>query len=119
MKVAYIAHPIAGDVDRNVNLILSICKSINLTEHDTIPFAPYIVDVMAMEDSIPEQRKRGMKNNATLFAKGFIDELRLYGPKISPGMQEEIKLAKKYGIPVISMEIERHLEFFKLKTHEN
>lgn len=115
MKVAYIAHPIAGDIDRNVNHILSICKDINLSEPDTIPFAPYLVDVMAMDDTVVEQRNRGMKNNAALFAKGFIDELRLYGPVISKGMQQEIDLAKQYDIPVISMNIDKHLQSLKIK----
>ena len=36
-----------------------------------------------------------------MFHRGFIDEVWLYGDKISIGMKEEILLAKSLGIPVI------------------
>lgn len=101
MKIAYIAHPVSGDVDGNIEKILQIVKEINLTEPDTIPFAPYIVDCLALDDTIIEQRERGIKNNIALFKAGFITEIRLYGNKISRGMQAEKELAEFLNIPVI------------------
>ena len=47
--------------------------------------------------------ERGIKNDVALMKKGFIDEVRLYGDRISNGMEAEIKLANSLGIPVISM----------------
>lgn len=102
MKIAYIAHPISGDIDGNIKKILGIVKHINLTEPDTIPFAPYIVDCLALDDDIPEQRERAIKNDIALFNAKFITEVRLYGNKISRGMQAEKELAISLGIPVIS-----------------
>lgn len=103
MKIAYIAHPISGDVNVNIIKVLAIIKHINLTEPDTVPFAPYLPDCMAMDDSIAEQRERGIRNDIALFRAGFIDEVRLYGDVVSSGMIQEIKLANELGIPVVNM----------------
>lgn len=103
MKIAYLAHPIGGDVDGNIKKLLQIIKEINLNEPDVVPFAPYIPDCLALDDNIPEERMRGIKNDVELFKKTQIDEVRLYGNKISMGMLEEVKLAKKLGINVRPM----------------
>lgn len=102
MKIVYIAHPISGDVKGNIEKVLDIVKEINLNEPDTVPFAPYIPDCLALDDSVPEQRERGIKNDIALFKAGFIDEVRLYGSRISEGMKAEIRLAHNLNIPVIS-----------------
>ncbi|HDY89558.1 MAG TPA: DUF4406 domain-containing protein [bacterium] len=101
MKIAYIAHPISGEVKKNLKKILQIVRIINMTEANTVPFAPYIPDCYSLDDSNPNERERGIRNDIELFNRGFIDELRLYGPKISEGMLHEIKLAKRLGIPII------------------
>lgn len=103
MKIAYIAHPVAGDVKGNIAKILAIVRRINLEEPNVVPFAPYITDIQAMHDVIPFERDRGMTNNFHLLSCGFIDEVRLYGDRISKGMQKEIELAKRLGIPVVAM----------------
>ena len=102
MKIAYIAHKVGDDVKGNVDKILALVRDINLTEPNTIPFAPYISDVMALNDEAPSERERGFKNNKHYFQKGIVDELRLYGPKVSAGMIEEIKWARLYGIPIVN-----------------
>lgn len=101
MKIAYIAHPISGDIPGNIQRVLAIIKQVNLTEANTVPFAPYLPDCQALDDNIPEERERGIRNDIELFNRKFIDELRLYGNKISRGMLEEIKLAWTLGIDVI------------------
>ena len=101
-KVVYIAHPVGGDVDNNLEKIQGIVRQVNLFYPDVVPFASYVVDCMAMNDAHPEERERGIANNIALFHKGFIDELWLYGDRISAGMREEIKLAESLGIPVVS-----------------
>ncbi len=102
MKIAYIAHKVGDDVEGNIKKIISIVRTVNLTESDTIPFAPYISDVMALKDNVLSERSRGFKNNRHYFQKGIIDELRLYGPKVSSGMVEEIKWARLYDIPIVN-----------------
>lgn len=106
MKVAYIAHPISGDVEGNIIKILDIVRSINLLEPDVVPFAPYIVDCQALDDATPKERERGIKNDIALFRKGFIDEVRLYGDRISNGMKHEIDLAMELGIMVRPMGVQ-------------
>ena len=100
MKIAYIAHPVSGDVKRNIEKIIKICRQINLEEPETVPFVPYLSDLYALDDSVPEERERGIKNDIHLLNSGLIDELRLYGEKISFGMQCEIEVANKNNIPV-------------------
>jgi hypothetical protein len=99
-KIVYIAHPISGDIQGNIQKILNIVKEINFTEPNIVPFAPYLVDVMALDDNDPEQRKRGISNNVAYFQSGIIKELRVYGDFISKGVAEEIALARQLNIPV-------------------
>lgn len=98
-KIVYIAHPIGGDIEANVKSILNIVKELNMSGLPIVPFAPYIVDVLALDDNIPEQRARGFENNKQLF--DFVDEVWLYGGRISSGMHTEIDWANELGIPVI------------------
>lgn len=102
MKIVYIAHPISGDQKGNITRILDIVKAINLGRKDIVPFAPYIVDCLCMDDSIEYQRNRGIANDIELFNRGFIDELWLFGNNISSGMIAEIEKAKEMGIPVLA-----------------
>ncbi|WP_231464762.1 helix-turn-helix domain-containing protein [Pedobacter sp. Leaf132] len=102
MKVAYIAHPIGGNVNFNIREVIKHVGDINRSEPDIVPFAPYIVDCMALNDDKPEERERGFKNNYHYFESGFVQELRLYGTHVSAGMLEEIAWAGKFGIEVKS-----------------
>jgi len=102
MKIIYIAHPISGNIKGNLKKITEIGREINLNEPDTIPFAPCFFACHCLNDNIPEERARGLKNDIELMKRGFIDELRLYGNNISEGMKHEIELAHKLGIPVIN-----------------
>lgn len=103
MKVAYIAHPIGGNVKFNIEKVIKIVGNINRSEPETLPFAPYIVDCMCLDDVIPKERERGFKNNFHYFQSGFIDEIRLYGSIISKGMKQEIEWANEFNIPVINL----------------
>ena len=63
MKIVYIAHPIQSDPAGNVARILQIVKAINLTMPHVVPFAPYLADVQAMDETDPHQRHRGIHRN--------------------------------------------------------
>ena len=103
MKTAYISHPISGDVQGNLKKIKNISREINLNEPDVVPFAPYFIDCHALDDSDPEERKRGIKNNTHILRSGFVDELRLYGDRISDGMMADAAIAYLEGIKIIPM----------------
>jgi len=99
-KIIYIAHPIGGDVVENIKKVLSIVRDLSI-ENEVIPFAPYIVDVQALDDSNPIERGIGFTHNMAMFERGIIDEVWIYGGRISNGMATEIKWAEIFGIPVI------------------
>jgi len=101
-KIVYIAHAIAGDIENNLSDLRRILRKINLEcPYTVIPIAPYYADVVSLNDTVPDERKRGMHNDATLIKCGLISEIWLTGPRISSGMQAEIDLAKTLNIPVI------------------
>jgi hypothetical protein len=102
MKIVYIAHPVSGDIEANLNKVKDIVRFINLTQPDILPFAHYLVDCLALDDEILAERRRGIKNDIALLRAGFIDEMWLFGDRISNGMKNEIKLAKELGIKVVS-----------------
>jgi hypothetical protein len=103
MTIAYIAHPIGGDVDGNIKKILEIVKDINLNEADVIPFVPYLADVMALDDNNIKHRARGIKNDHEILQRDCVDELRLYGERISDGMVDEMFIAWDNQIEVKAM----------------
>lgn len=114
MKIVYIAHPIGGDVEENLKKIAAISRQINLEEPDVVPFAPYYLDCVSLDDSDPVQRERGIKNNLELLNRHFVNELRLYGTSISKGMIDEISFAWYNYIDVTPMTEETKKEYDKL-----
>lgn len=102
MKIVYIAHPISGNVEENLADIRRIVRAINLDYPDVVPFVPYYVDVVSLDDSIPEQRVRGIANDTEILRRRIPDELWLTGDRISSGMEAEKALAEEVGIPVIN-----------------
>ena len=74
MKIVYICHPISGDIEGNLKSIRNIVRYINISYPDVIPFVPYYADIVSM------------------------DELWVFGDRVSCGMQGEIDLAKEAGI---------------------
>lgn len=119
MKVVYIAHPINGNIQDNLKMVKRIGRKINLEEPNVVPFAPYFFDCHSLDDNISSERERGIKNNITLLKKGFVDELRLYGERISKGMHQEIELALKLGIIVIPMTKETKTEYKYYERRNN
>ncbi|MFT3750937.1 MAG: hypothetical protein QM768_21670 [Agriterribacter sp.] len=115
-KVVYIAHPISGDINDNLFSIRKIVRHLNLSRNDIVPFVPYYVDVVSLDDNNPAERDRGIQNDIALFERGIIDEVWLYGNRISKGMQAEILLANSMNIPirpqtkVLEFELEKLLE---------
>jgi len=116
MRIAYIAHPIGGDVQNNLEKIKNIVRHINLTEPEIVPFAKYWVDCHALDDNSREERERGIKNDREFFERRSFDELRLYGDRISKGMRAEIALAEKYCIPIVPMTTETQAMYDYLCT---
>jgi hypothetical protein len=104
-KIVFVSHPIGGDVVSNLIDLQEVIREINMKEPDVVPVASYYADVMALDDTNPEERKRGLSNSIELISRGMFDEVRLYGNGISPGMWSEIKAAWKIGTEVNAMTV--------------
>lgn len=103
MKIVFICHPIAGDIKGNLAKISKIIREINLNEPDVVPFAPYYADVIAMNDTIPEERQRGIKNCNAIIDTGIFKECRVYGKYLTTGIYDEVYRFWLKEIPVIGM----------------
>ena len=68
-------------------------------------------DCYCLNDDIPEERQRGIKNDAAWFKQGVISELRLYGDRISNGMRAEIEICKSEGITIRAMTRETNEQY--------
>jgi len=102
MKIVYIAHPISGDIEGNLADIRRIVRKINMAHKDVVPFVPYYADIVSLDDTVPEERERGIANDTAVLRSGCVNEVWLTGNRISTGMQAEKQLAELLQIPVIS-----------------
>ena len=112
MKTVFIAHPISGDIENNMKKVLNICQKIHNKE--IIPVAPYLVSLQYLNDSVIEDRTIGTEANLECFRRKYIDELWLFGNRISPGMIEEVKLALELKIPIVTRTPETKKELAEL-----
>lgn len=107
----YICHPIKGNKDANLKDILKIVRVINLTMPDVVPLTNYFADCLALCDEIEEERRKGLYNDRKLLESGIVDEVWVFGDKVTEGMLNEIKTAKKRGIPVKYINKEVFVDF--------
>jgi hypothetical protein len=113
-EVAYIAHPIAGDVYGNIQEILKIVNEIYVNEPGVTPFTPYLAGIMTGTEDTPETRERGLKEDEFYISSGIVTSVRLYGTKISSGMEREINRAHELGVQVFAKTRETKLEFKRI-----
>lgn len=98
VKMVFIAHPISGDVENNIQKVINISEEIH--SETIVPVFP----------SLLWRKYLGHKSEHTplikvvndeLFKRKAIDEVWFFGDSISNGMKGEIQLAVEYGIPTI------------------
>jgi hypothetical protein len=86
--VAYVAHPVAGDVDANLKRALRWLHWISQQCPKCAVIAPWIANIMSGEDDgDPEQRARGLAHDVTVVKR--CDYLILCGGRVSSGMAME------------------------------
>ncbi|MDE3250279.1 MAG: hypothetical protein KGO82_16580 [Bacteroidota bacterium] len=103
MKTVYIAHPISGDVEGNLKDISRIIRAIANTFPKVVPMVPYYAYVSALRDHEEDERVKGMMWNAHVLKTGNVQELWLTGTHKSPGMIEELRIAKLQGIKIVNL----------------
>lgn len=113
-KLIYIAHPIGGDIENNLEDLRRILRTINLDIHpkkydekdlgfdfsNVHAYATYYADIVSLEDFNPAEREIGINNDIALIKTGVFDELWLTGKVVSKGMQAEKELFESLGITV-------------------
>lgn len=116
IKTVFIAHPIAGDIKGNTKRVLAICEQIH--SETIIPVAPYLVSLQYLNDDAVEDRELGILANLECFKRRYIDELWLFGSRISIGMEEEVRLAVKLGIIIKAKTEATRRELIKLLKND-
>ena len=82
MKMVYLASPLRGDYERNINKAVEYSRLVS--ECGLLPLAPHIIFSQWCNDTIPEQREQGLKLGLSLLEK--CDEMWVMGREISQGM---------------------------------
>lgn len=99
LKTVFIAHQISGDVDTNIKKVLAVCKKLH-ESGKIIPIFPSLIWRQYLPENENTKYLAGLVNDE-YFRRGMVDEVWLYGSKLSEGMIKEIKLAISFGIPVV------------------
>lgn len=94
--LVYICSPFAGDEAGNTERARQFCKF--AVRQGAIPFAPHLLYPQFMLDSDPEQRKLALLFGVVWLCK--MDEVWVFGERISDGMKQEIAKARSKGIPL-------------------
>lgn len=92
----FICSPFAGDTKRNMENARQHC--LFAVHREVAPFAPHLLYPQFMEDSNLAQRDAALRCGLAFLR--CCKELWVFGRKISPGMNNEIQMAKNKGIPV-------------------
>lgn len=88
--IIYICSPYSGDVERNV--IAARRYSRFAVDQGYIPIAPHLLFPQFLDDSNETERSLGLFFGNALMSK--CQEVWVFGSRISPGMEAEIKRAK-------------------------
>ncbi len=94
--IVYIASPLSGDVEQNLDFARQACRC--AIAQGVTPFAPHLLYTQMLDDSDPEERRLGIDMGNQML--GLCQELWLCGDRISPGMAGERDLALAMNIPV-------------------
>lgn len=97
MKKVYICSPYAGEVEKNTINARKYCRFALLHRY-RIPFAPHLYYPQFLEESVDHERRIGLKTG--LEDLRDCEEVWVFGSFISNGMSEEIKKARKLGMPI-------------------
>lgn len=114
MKMVYLASPLRGDYDRNIERAVEYSRLVS--ECGLLPLAPHIIFSQWCNDTVPEQREQGLKLGLALLEK--CDEMWVMGKEISQGMQGEIDFAREHGIRTYFVPYPSLKEYYPVSTDE-
>lgn len=100
MKLIYIASPLRGDYEKNIRNAAAYCEK--ACAAGVLAFAPHLYFTQFYNDTIPEQREKGLEMGLAMLEK--CEELWVMGTRISEGMRGEIAHARELGVPIYMVE---------------
>ena len=92
----YVISRYAGDIEKNRQNAIEYCRYV--IKRQRIPIASHLLYPQILDDSDPEQRKLGLIFGHALLA--VCSEAWVFGTQHSPGMEAEIREARRLGIYV-------------------
>lgn len=115
MKLVYIASPLRGDYGKNIKQAAEYCE--RACSLGVLAFAPHLYFTQFYNDTIPEQREKGLEMGLAMLEK--CDELWVMGTHISQGMRGELAHAKSLGIPVYDVKWPHDIECYPVSADEH
>lgn len=118
MKLVYIASPLRGenpsgkDYKKNIEQAAKYCE--NACSLGVLAFAPHLYFTQFYNDTIPEQREKGLEMGLAMLEK--CEELWVMGTHISQGMRGEIAHAKSLGIPIYNVEMPDDIMYYPVSA---
>ena len=118
MKLVYIASPLRGenpsgkDYKKNIEQAAKYCE--NACSLGVLAFAPHLYFTQFYNDTIPEQREKGLEMGLAMLEK--CEELWEMGTHISQGMRGEIAHAKSLGIPIYNVEMPDDIMYYPVSA---
>ena len=95
-KMVYVCSPFAGDYMVNTENTKKYCKYV--MDQGYVPFAPHIMFASFLDDTDPVQRTKGCTLGLEMLER--VDEIWVFGDRISSGMKNEILFSEKFNIPI-------------------
>ena len=100
-RKVYVASPYAGDTEKNTEAAVRYCRLV--VSRGYMPVAAHLMYPQVLDDGDPAQRELGLLFGMALLK--VCDEVWAFGP-LSPGMEQEVREAKRLHIPVKYMEVD-------------
>lgn len=95
----YVCHPFGADPAGNAHIIRRLCRGI--VDDDQVPIAPQLY----LPEFIDEELERERALDLCLELVRSCDELRVFGNRISAGMQRELAFARALRLPITFEEV--------------
>lgn len=99
-RMIYMAHPVGGDVELNIERAKAWLKHLEASNPWVVFVAQWITGVELWDDADPVQRAHGLKRCFAQVER--CDELWLVGPRVSAGMYLEQLWAQQFGVAVVN-----------------
>lgn len=91
----YVCHPYSADPQGNAAKVAAICRAI--VAEGNLPIAPQVYLGAFVDDMTERDTAMGL----CLEMMRWCDEVRIYGPTLSPGMLDELRFAMAGGMRIV------------------